>query len=152
MKWDKDKLCYQTKKNYRPVADFLPVPVEDILYDNGAEQTRTYLVKGLKWKGGNVRVLTPAKIKAADAGSMNWVADNWGFSANIFSPSASNKDVLRSVMTLIGQRFAKRTTVYSHTGWRRVNCEWCYLHGAGAVGAEDVKVQLENGLSGYGHR
>ncbi len=150
VKWDKDKLCYQTKKNYRPVSDFLPVPVEDILYDNGAEQTRTYLIKALKWKGGNVGVLPLAKVRASDAGNMNWIADNWGFKANIFSPSASNKDVLRSVMTLIGQRFARRTTVYSHTGWRRVNNEWCYLHGTGAVGAEDVKVQLENGLSGYG--
>ncbi len=150
VKWDKDKLCYQTKTNYRPVADFLPVPVEDILYDNGAEQTRTYLIKALKWKGGNVGVLPLAKVRASDAGNMNWIADNWGFKANIFSPSASNKDVLRSVMTLIGQRFAKRTTVYSHTGWRKIRGEWCYLHGNGAVGAEDVKVQLENGLSGYG--
>ena len=149
VKWDKDKLCFQTKNSYRPVADFLPVPVEDIMYDNGADQTRTYLIKALKWKGGNVGVLPLAKVKASDAGSMNWVADNWGFSANIFSPSASNKDVLRSVMTLIGQRFAKRTTVYSHTGWRKIKDNWCYLHGSGAVGAENVKVQLENGLSGY---
>ena len=150
VKWDKDKLCYQTKKSYRPVSDFLPVPVEDILYDNGIDQTRSYLIKGLKWKGGNVRVLPVARVKATDAGNMNWVADNWGFSANIFSPSNSNKDVLRSVMTAIGQRFAKRTTVYSHTGWRRIKGEWCYLHGDGAVGAESVRVQLENGLSGYG--
>ncbi|MBO6302245.1 MAG: DUF927 domain-containing protein [Ruminiclostridium sp.] len=150
VKWDKDKLCYQTKKSYRPVSDFLPVPVEDILYDNGIDQTRSYLIKGLKWKGGNVRILPVARIKATDAGSMNWVADNWGFSANIFSPSNANKDVLRSVMTAIGQRFAKRTTVYSHTGWRKIKGEWCYLHGNGAVGAESVKVQLENGLSGYG--
>jgi len=150
VKWDKDKLCYQTKKSYRPVSDFLPVPVEDILYDNGIDQTRSYLIKGLKWKGGNVRILPVARVKATEAGSMNWVADNWGFSANIFSPSNANKDVLRSVLTAIGQRFAKRTTVYSHTGWRRIKGEWCYLHGCGAVGAESVKVQLENGLSGYG--
>ena len=150
VKWDKDKLCYKTKKCYRPVSDFLPVPVEDILYDNGIDQTRSYLIKGLKWKGGNVRVLPVARVKATDAGSMNWVADNWGFSANIFSPSTANKDVLRSVLTAIGQRFAKRTTVYSHTGWRKIRDEWCYLHGGGAVGAESVRVQLENGLSGYG--
>ncbi len=150
VKWEKDKLCYQTKNKYRPVADFLPVPVEDILYDNGATQTRTYVIKGLKWKGGNVKTLPLAKVKASDAASMNWVADNWGFSANIFSPSTANKDVLRSVMTIIGQRFASRTTIYSHTGWRRIKGVWCYLHGDGAVGAENVKVELENGLSGYG--
>ena len=150
VKWEKDKLCFQTKNKYRPVSDFLPVPVEDILYDNGVDQTRTYLIKGLKWKGGGVRVLPVAKVKATDAGNMNWVSDNWGFSANIFSPSNSNKDVLRSVMTLIGQRFAKRTTVYSHTGWRKIKDTWCYLHGGGAVGAESIKVQLENGLSDYG--
>lgn len=99
VKWEKDKLCYQTKKNYRPVADFLPVPVGDILYDNGAEQTRTYLIKALKWKGGNVGILPVAKVKASDAGNMNWIADNWGFKANIFSPSASNKDADNSERT-----------------------------------------------------
>ena len=81
----------------------MPVPVEDILYDDGNEQVRFFRIKGLKrLDEGSLITLPPVTIKAADAASMNWITTNWGFEANIHCPSQSNKDSLRSIMFTVG--------------------------------------------------
>ena len=44
----------------------------------------------------------------------------------------------------------KRRTVYTHTGWRKINDLWRYLHGRGALGPGDpVNVDLGENLSLY---
>ena len=44
---------------------------------------------------------------------------------------------------------AKRRTVYTHTGWRKIGGQWTYLHQGGAVGTEGVSVDLESSLANY---
>ena len=43
--------------------------------------------------------------------------------------------------------------LYTHTGWRKVDGNWLYLHAGGAIGAagalSGVNVRLPSGLSRY---
>lgn len=43
----------------------------------------------------------------------------------------------------------EQLTIYQHTGWRLVNKKPLFLHAAGAIGDEDVSVNLDGRLSKY---
>ncbi|MBR5089342.1 MAG: DUF927 domain-containing protein [Ruminiclostridium sp.] len=147
--WNDDKLFKAGKKSVVPVANFLPVPTEEILYDDGKEQQRYFRMIGRKSNDFTISELSEIMIKATDTGNMNWIMDKWGFGANIFPPYQSNKDTLRSVMVTIGEQTAVRKTIFTHTGWRKIDDKWCFLHAGGAIGAEDVEVRLEGNLDRY---
>lgn len=44
---------------------------------------------------------------------------------------------------------AIRQTVYTQTGWRKIDGKWCFLHGGGAIGAEGVTVELSGRNTQY---
>jgi len=50
---------------------------------------------------------------------------------------------------IAGQKIAKREVIYSHTGWRKINGSWAFLHSGGAIGADGVHVELESNLANY---
>ena len=147
--WNNDKLFKAGKKSVVPVANFIPVPTEEILYDDGKEQQRYFRLIGRKSDEFKISELPEITIKAADTVNMNWIMEKWGFGANIFPPYQSNKDTLRSVMVMIGEQTAVHKTIFTHTGWRKINDKWCFLHAGGAIGADDVEVRLEGNLNRY---
>lgn len=125
------------------------MPVEDIIYDNGAERSRYFRIKGLQSKSGKLVELPTVKVDSSDISSMNWVTAEWGFDAIIYPPTVSRKDTLRSVMFIIGQREAVRKTIYTHTGWREENGNCFYLHAGGAIGNDNAEVCIDNRLERY---
>ena len=147
--WNCDTLFKAGAKTVKPVANFLPVPTEEILYDDGKEQQRYFRVTGRRSEDFRIIELPEITVKAADMMSMNWIIEKWGFGANIYPPYQSNKDTLRSIMVMIGEQCAAHKTVFTHTGWRKINDKWCFLHAGGAIGAENVEVRLEGNLSRY---
>jgi hypothetical protein len=79
---------------------------------------------------------------------MTWIKSNWGFSANI-APNNSAKTHLEYAISAAGHKHAERSTVYTHTGWKKIGGEWAFLHGKGAIGAERVQMELEPGFERY---
>ena len=108
MEWKDDTLIKHTTSADVPVANFIPVPVEDIIYDNGAERSRFFRVKGLQSRNGKLVELPVVKVDSNDISNLNWVTAEWGFDAIIYPPTVTRKDTLRSVMFMIGQREAVR--------------------------------------------
>lgn len=147
--WEDDTLIKHTSSADVPISNFLPVPVEDIIYDNGGERSRFFRVKGLQSENGRQRELPVVKVDANDIANLNWVTAEWGFDALIYPPTTSRKDTLRSVMFMIGQKAARRKTIYTHTGWREENGNWFYLHAGGAIGSDDVEVDIDSRLNCY---
>ncbi|WP_232056234.1 DUF927 domain-containing protein [Tuwongella immobilis] len=82
---------------------------------------------------------------------MNWIIDRWGMRA-IVNAGQSTRDHLRAAIQTLSVNIRART-VYTHTGWRKVNQSWVYLHAAGAIGTSearaDVAVELPENLQGY---
>jgi len=128
------------------LADFVPVPVEETLYDDGRTPERYFTIKAMKQNG---EVLPTVQVKASTMTSMSWVEQCWGFRANIEPPIQSKKDYLRHVIFALGAKIAKKRTVYTHTGWRLIDGQYFYLYHKGAIGAENVSVELEGNLKAY---
>ena len=144
MEWKDDTLIKHTTSADVPIANFIPVPVEDIIYDNGAERSRFFRVKGLQSRNGKLVELPVVKVDSNDISNLNWVTSEWGFDAIIYPPTVTRKDMLRSVMFMIGQREAVRKTIYTHTGWREENGNFFYLHAGGAIGNDNAEVCIDN--------
>lgn len=131
---------------WKPLANFVALPIEEALRDDGNGSTE-YQVTVAGWSalGHRLRTLT----MSADAfGRMDWPLTQWGLSANV-SETNGAKAKLRRILQTAGMRAAVHRLVYCHTGWREVDGRLCYLHGGGAIGAEDVTVQLDYGFSRY---
>ncbi len=149
LSWNCDTLYKAGAKTIKPVSNFLPVPTEEILYDDGREQQRYFRIIGRKSKDFKITELPEITIKAADTGNMNWILEKWGFGANIYPPYQSNKDMIRRVMVTIGAQTAARKTIFTHTGWRMIEGKWCFLYAGGAIGADGIEVRLEGNLQRY---
>lgn len=149
MEWKDDTLIKHTTSADVPIANFIPVPVEDIIYDNGAERSRFFRIKGLQSRNGKLVELPVVKVDSNDISNLNWVTAEWGFDAIIYPPTVTRKDTLRSVMFMIGQKEAVRKTIYTHTGWREENGNCFYLHAGGAIGNDNAEVCIDNRLERY---
>lgn len=126
------------------LTNFVARVEEEIVRDDGADVRRLYKVKGEA--GG--KALPCVEVPAASFGAMNWVSDAWGLSARITAGQGA-KDHAREAIELLSADASERR-MYAHTGWRELpGGRLAYLHAGGAIGAEDVEVELEPGLERY---
>ena len=147
--FDGGELKYKSENRILPLSNFLPVPLEEIVYDDGRTQERYFKITAYKLQNENIIKLPETLVRAVALPSMNWVAESWGFEANIEPPIQTKKDYLRSIIFTLGAQTAIRRTVFTHTGWRKVNGRWCFLYHGGAIGSKNVSVELENKLRAY---
>ena len=139
----------ENEKGLMELSNFLPVPLEEIQYDNGEDVQRSFKIMALKQHNGEIISLPPALVKSEDLAGMGWVVDNWGFRANICPPQNSRKDYLRYILFELGTEIALRKTVYTHTGWRKIDGEWCFLYHGGVIGSQNASVELSSRLRHY---
>jgi hypothetical protein len=112
--------------------------------DDGLEAARNFRIVG-KLRG--VVPLPEIEIPAATFSGMNWLS-KWGARC-ILSPGQTVKDCCRHAFQIESGN-VKTETFYGHTGWRKIDGEWCFLHAAGAIGGPDgVAVRLPRELERY---
>jgi len=130
----------------RPLTNFTATICTDIVTDDGVEQTRQLELEARL--GGQTRRFT---IPAAAFAGMTWAVDHLGAGA-ILMPGVTLKDHCRAAIQMLSTQMTART-VYTHSGWRQIQGQWCYLHGGGALGAAgpmpDVEVRLRADLAHY---
>src|ERR1019366_6069958 len=56
------------------------------------------------------------------------------------------KDRVREAIQLLSSKQMAERTIYAHTGWRRLDGGWAYLHGGGALGATGAVTGVETSL------
>lgn len=126
------------------IANFVARIVADHVADDGAEQSRTFTVQA-ELAGRTITADIPAK----DFRGMNWIADKFGGMA-IIHPG-QGEHTRAAIQTLSGN--IPNRTSYSHTGWRRIDGEYHYLHCGGAIGEkgnrDDISASLEDKLPNY---
>jgi hypothetical protein len=131
---------------WTPLATFDAAITEEVVRDDGAEETRVWRVQlTLPGGGGGEAEITPDQL----ARPQQWAAKAAG-SAAVVMPGPMLSDHLR-VAVQSRSRPARRT-VYCHTGWREIDGCWHYLTTSGALGAAglDGSVTVDLGpLSGY---
>ena len=133
------------KDSIKRLSTFVALPTKIITRDDGVTLEKHFEIKGWTSSGHPLPTIT---VKADDFAGMGWVIRSWDFAANVM-PGNTVRDQLRFAMVEVGNMSAERQTVYTHTGWRRIDGKWVYLHPGGAIGAEGVSVELETALRRY---
>lgn len=128
------------------LCDFLPEPREIIRRDDGS-RTRMDFVIGAKDPSGHA--LPDAVVEGVDKfAGMRWPMECWGHYGNLRVIKNAAQHVLDAINSA-GQKVSRRRDVYEHTGWRRISGEWAYLYNGGAIGAQDVSVEMSDDLKRY---
>jgi hypothetical protein len=131
-----------------PLCNFTARIIEEVVHDDGAEQTRRLAVQGTLAVGD---ALPRYEIPAAEFPGMGWVISAWGTRAVVYSGNGT-KDHLRVAMQLLSSSVPRRT-VFGHTGWREIDGAWLYLHAGGAVGpvgpVAGIEVSLPDALGHF---
>ena len=139
-------ICTFSGGDWKPLSNFVALPIEEALRDDGNGSVE-YQVTVAGWSSLGHRLRT-VSMSMETFGRMEWPLALWGLSANV-SESNGAKQKLRRIIQAAGMRAAVHRMTYCHTGWRVVDGRLCFLHGGGAIGAEDVDVQLDYGFARY---
>jgi hypothetical protein len=119
----------------------------DITEDDGVTSQHAYQIEARI--SGRTRCVT---VSASDLTSSNWPLEKLGGRAVLLQPGPTNRDRVRIALQLISTDMEERT-VFTHTGWRKVDHEWLYLHAGGAISAQgfrdDISVSLPTDLEKF---
>jgi len=133
-------ICAMGNDTPKALTNFSASIQRMVKLDDGEGIQTEYHIVGATAEG---RKLDMARVPTGKFGQMTWIDENWGVSAVI----ASGKE--RPVATAIKllSQGAQAEHVYTHTGWREINGQRCYLHCGGAVGHDGhgAKVQVDLG-------
>jgi hypothetical protein len=126
-----------------PLCNFNAWIDQDVLRDNGQEMEREFRLCGTIGK----RPLPVARVRAAEFTQMDWIIREWGSRA-IVEPGSRRRDQLRAAIQHLSRQVERRT-IYTHTGWREVAGRHIYLSASGAIGQNNVEVELDHDLELY---
>jgi len=116
-----------------------PVPVSltnftaeisaDISRDDGLEVQHFFEIEA-QAKGQTSRFTVPA----TQFQGMQWVTEHLGAQAVVYAGYGA-KDHARAAIQLLSENISHRR-VFTHTGWKRIDESWVYLHAGGAIGPD----------------
>lgn len=123
----------------RLLSWFVPEPTELIRRDDGQTVTQQYVIAGT---ASNGRQLPDALVKnVKDFLGPTWAVDAWGWDGAMSSSRGAPGEVFEAIQWA-GRKNRRTRTVYAHAGMRVIDGTPCYLYHGGAIGKEDVSVEL----------
>ena len=131
-------VCIQGLEVAEPLCNFAAHIVEDRKLDDGSGQTtRSFVLEGVLYDGTPLpRVSVPPR----ELNSEQWVTEHWGCKAAVGADVPRPGHHLLNAIKVVSE--AVQTIAFAHTGFRKVEDDWIFLHGGGAVGGTDVLVDL----------
>ena len=124
----------------RKLCNFAPWIVSEITLSDGVETTTWIRLRGKHQSG---RELPEIEIPAAELSGFQWLAKHWGMDC-ILEVGQNVKDALRYAIQTTAQQ-AEKQTVFTVTGWRRINGEYHFL----MPGDKQHTVTLPGKMHGY---
>jgi hypothetical protein len=126
-----------------PLSNFVAQIVEEIIVDDGQETQRSFELEGVTDSG---LVLPRVRVPADRFSAMAWPTETWGNRAVIYAGHGT-RDYLRDAIQRMSD--APERHIFAHTGWRKIGGAWVYLYAGGAVGRDEVEVDLGADLADY---
>ncbi len=146
------KISRDRAETKHQMCDFTCQIIEEVIADDGVSDTTFLRVEGRRADGVQLpRVDIPIKSFLNAQG--NWVNEYWGMLP--FVNPSTKMGSLKACVHLYSKQEGDipRSTIYRYTGWKKINDEWQYLTGSGAITAaglvDDVQVDLSSNLSKY---
>jgi hypothetical protein len=119
--------------------------VAELIEDDGSADERRLLDIEVTLKGETKRI----EVAVSKFQMMQWPLAMIGSEAIVFPNKA---DQARCAIQTLSPHIQKRT-VYAHTGWRKIDDQWCLLHGGGAIAGDgnrtDLSVRLPDALRNF---
>ena len=132
-------------KPLRIVSNYVIIPEKQIIRDNGEDKEGEVLVHGLL-EGGEKLPQVNTSINSLV--NLDFVPIKWGIIPYI-SSGTINKESIRVITQQLSRNIETEVT-YTHLGWTIDNeGNLMYLHSEGAVGRNDVNVDINENLSKY---
>lgn len=134
------------------LCDFACKIVEEVTAEDGLTDAAYLRIEGRRADG----LPLPAgdvSAKSFFSSQGNWANELWGTRVMVL-PGNAKRDNLRAAVHLYSRLSGDipRRTVYRYTGWRKIDAEWHYLTGSGAITAaglvDGVEVDLGPGNMG----
>ena len=126
-----------------PLTNFTASITADVAEDDGAEVRRYFEIEA-DLNGRR----TVFHVPSGQFAGMGWATARLGAGAIVY-PGFGIKDHARAAVQVLSGEVPARH-VYSHTGWRKLDDRWLYLHAGGAIGqvgqVKDVHVELTGSL------
>ncbi len=119
------------------LCNFVAEVSEEVVEDDGQDTIRKLVVDGTLRDG---RKLPTAIVPASKFDGLGWIVEHWGISPNIYAGSRTKLHVRAAIGQLSYN--APSRWVYTHTGWRNIEGEWCYLSHTGAIGKRGIEVDM----------
>lgn len=104
------------------LCNFTPYLTAEITVDDGACETKRLRIGG---EHENSRTLKEIEIAGSELASFNWLLEHWGIDCNL-EIGCSIKDSIRYAIQSTAPK-AMRETIYTVTGWKKINGKWKYL-------------------------
>jgi len=116
-----------------PLCDFTCRITEEVIADDGLNDAAFLRIEGRRFDGVPLPLVdVPSKSFYSTQGS--WPNEAWGILPFIH-PGAAKISNLRAAIHLYSRLNGDipRRTVFKFTGWKKINTQWHYLTGSGAV-------------------
>jgi hypothetical protein len=125
------------------LTNFLPQIRAKETHTDGMTVKRFLKITGTLEDG---RILPELTLASSELMSLDWVCNQWSSDPQIYVVDKV-RDKIRLAMQMTSGVLPE-TIVYNHTGWRKIEGEWYFLHAGGAVGREgnrsDITVRLSS--------
>lgn len=122
-----------------PISNFAAQIVEERRVDDGSGRPeRGFVLEGTLWDG---TPLPRISVSVQELRSDTWPMEQWG--ARVMTSASMPRSGHHLLNAIKLNSTPIDTVAYAHTGFRRRDDEWIFLHGGGAVGADDVTVELD---------
>jgi hypothetical protein len=118
------------ESKFVPLANFVARIFSDRIIDDGTEPQRHF---GLRAELADQTIAF--SIPAVEFGRMGWVLGNLGPEAIVYPGQLQHA---RAAVQALSQGI-RREHVFAHTGWRKIDGRWVYLHAGGAIGADGYR-------------
>ena len=122
------------------LCNFAPHIIRQVTKDDGAATT-TWVTLGGTHESG--RELPEITIPAVELSSFDWLLKHWGMDC-ILSVGKNVKEHVRVAIQTTAKD-AQKVTVYTVTGWRKIQGQWRFL----MPGSAEVTVELPGKLQRY---
>jgi hypothetical protein len=141
----------EKKEEIAPVllTNFNATIVAEHNRDDGSQDIRrTFVIEGELADGTK---LPRIEVLAADFDHMKWMPEKWGWAPYIVPGRMHREHAAAAIRTL--STSPEVVTMHLHTGWRKINDRFVYLHGDGGIGAEGavpgLLVDLPEGMRDF---
>jgi len=127
---------------YSKISNFMGTITKEIIIDSGIT-TEKKLEINIKIATGGAIKNYPILVPANKFKSMNWLIEALPASAIIESGNSKADDVRHSIQFLSQENEPEKEVRYAHTGWRKDKDGMFYITNSGAIGRENIKVELD---------